>query len=350
MIRRGVVVSLLLAALLLVLGVFSLYSFSKFSSTPLSHSSQTITYTLAPGTGALSMLYQLKKEGVLNEKQRLFLGWYIQYKGYEKLLKAGEYEIVLSTTPETLIRKLVKGEVIQYPFTLIEGSTFEDILATIEASPKIVKTLKGKSLQEVMQLLGINEPLEGQFYPETYFYTANMSDISILMRAHQLMSKKLQTAWNMRSPDVALSSAYEGLILASIIEKEAALDKERNLISGVFHRRLQKGMRLQADPTVVYGLQKEYTGKLTREQLRKDTPYNTYVRKGLPPTPIACPSYQSIVAAMHPDRSDALYFVAKGDGTHVFSADLKDHNEAVKQYQLSGALYQIGAGVLRNGK
>ncbi len=347
MVRKSVVISLALAMLLLLLGAFSLYSFIQFTQTPLSQSDQTTFYTLAPGTGALRMVHQLKKQGVLNERQRLFLSWYIQYKGYEKLLKAGEYQFAFSITPQDLLNKLVKGDVVQYPFTLIEGATVEELIKSIDSMPKINKTLQGKSPEEIAQLLNIQGSLEGQFFPETYFYTANMTDLSLLQRAHQMMNKKLQTAWNMRSPDVFLQTPYEALILASIIEKEAAMDKERSLISGVFQRRLQKKMRLQADPTVVYGLQKEYNGKLTREALRKDTPYNTYTRFGLPPTPIACPSMKSIIAAMHPDRSDALYFVAKGDGTHAFSADLKTHNEAVSQYQLSPTLYRIGDGIMK---
>lgn len=344
-VRKSIVISLALAMLLVILAAFSLYNFYQFTSTPLSHSTQETVYTLKPGTGALKMLYQLKKQGVLNERQRLFLGWYIQYKGYEKLLKAGEYQFALSITPQALIGKLVKGEVIQYPFTLIEGTTFEELFNTLASMPKIEKTLHGKSIDEIMSLLNIHGSLEGQFFPETYFYTANMTDLSLLQRAHQMMNKKLQIAWNMRSPEVVVKTPYEALILASIIEKEAAMDTERCLISGVFQRRLQRNMRLQADPTVVYGLQKEYTGKLTREQLRRDTPYNTYTRLGLPPTPIACPSMKSIIAAMHPDRSDALYFVAKGDGTHAFSDDLKAHNQAVSQYQLSPTSYHIGVGM-----
>ncbi len=329
----------------LILGAFSIYSFYRFTLTPLSHQTQNAFFTLNPGTPTIKMLYQLKKQGVLNEQQRLLLGWYIQYKGYEKSLKAGEYEFPLSITPQALLDKFVKGEVVQYPFTIIEGSTVGDVLMSMAKMPKITQTLQGKSLEEIKQLLGITDFLEGQFLPETYFYTANMTDVSLLKRANALLNKKLQQAWDGRSADIAVGSPYEALILASIIEKEAVVEQERCLISGVFQRRLQKNMRLQADPTVVYGLQKEYTGKLTKEQLKKDTPYNTYTRFGLPPTPIACPSLNSIIAALHPDRSDALYFVAKGNGTHAFSNDLNAHNAAVKQYQLSPASYYLGKGV-----
>ncbi|MBS0287830.1 MAG: endolytic transglycosylase MltG [Proteobacteria bacterium] len=324
------------------------YQFSQFIKAPLSQSSDAITYELAPGTGALRMLYQLKRQGVINERQRVLLGWYIQYKGHEKSLKAGEYLIPLAITPMQLMHKLIKGEVIQYPFTLKEGATFKEVMQAIQALPKVRNTLTNQTPEEIMKLLGENGSPEGKFFPETYFYTANMTDLNLLVRAHELMHKKLHLAWQMRSPEVVVNSPYEALILASIVEKEAAQDNERSLISGVFQRRLQKNMLLQADPTVVYGVQDEYTGKLTREQLRKDTPYNTYVHKGLPPTPIACPSLKSIIAAMHPDKSEALYFVAKGDGSHVFSSDLKAHNEAVRQYQLP-ALYRFGVGINLEG-
>lgn len=323
---------------------FALYQFSQFIHTPLRDSQEEITFELTPGTGALRLLYQLTRQGVINERQRVLIGWYIQYQGYEKSLQAGEYLIPLAITPKELINKFIKGEVIQYPFTLKEGATFEELMQSIYALPKIKVTLQNKTPEEIMKLLGVNGSPEGQFYPETYFYTAHMTDLSLLTRAHQLLQKKLQLAWQMRSSDVVLNTPYEALILASIIEKEAAKDNERSLISGVFQRRLQKNMLLQADPTVVFGLQKEYTGKLTRDQLKKDTPYNTYLHKGLTPTPIACASLKSIIAAMHPDKSDALYFVAKGDGSHAFSNDLKTHNEAVRQFQFP-ALYRFGEGV-----
>lgn len=346
MVRIKVVLSLLFVTLLF--GSAALYSFYHYIHSPLQSSNETIKYTMAPGTGANVMVYQLKRKGVVSALQAQLLIWTIQYKGLEKSLKAGEYQFPLSITPEKLLEKFEKGDVVQYPFTIIEGTTFEELLQSVLALPNIAKKCEGKTSQEIMAALG--EPSvfpEGQFFPETYFYTASMSDIDILQRAHQMMNKKLQLAWHDRSSDVKLNSPYEALILASLIEKEAAVDTERGIISGVFHRRLAKDMRLQTDPTVVYGLGKNYTGRLDKAQLKFDTPYNTYTRKGLPPSPIAMPGMKSILAAMHPDQGDTLYFVAKGDGTHHFSATLKEHNAAVTQYQLSppATLYQFGGGM-----
>ncbi len=348
MVRFKVVLSLILVTLLLGIAA-SFYSFNHFIHSPLQDSQESIKYTLAPGTGSTVMVYQLKRKGVVTALQAQLLIWTIQYHGLEKSLKAGEYQFPLSITPEKLLEKFKKGDVVQYPFTIVEGVTFEELLKSVFALPNITKKCEGKSPQEIMTLLGKPDlSSEGQFFPETYFYTASMSDLDILKRAHQMMQKKLELAWHSRSSDVKLNAPYEALILASIIEKEAAVDDERELISGVFQRRLERNMRLQADPTVVYGLGKNYTGRLDKAQLKFDTPYNTYTRKGLPPSPIAMPGMKSILAAMHPDQGDALYFVARGDGTHHFSATLKEHNAAVTQYQLSPpatTVYQFGGGM-----
>ncbi len=347
MVRIKVVLSLILMTLLFGTAA-SFYGFHHFIHSPLQASQESIKYTLAPGTGSTVMVYQLKRKGIVTALQAQLLIWTIQYQGLEKSLKAGEYQFSLSITPEQLLEKFKKGDVVQYPFTIIEGVTFEELLQSVWALPNISKKCEGKSQQEIMTLLGApNISPEGQFFPETYFYTSSMSDLNILQRAHQMMQKKLQHAWDTRSSDVKLNSAYEALILASIIEKEAAVDAERNLISGVFQRRLIRDMRLQADPTVVYGLGKNYTGRLDKAQLKFDTPYNTYTRKGLPPTPIAMPGMKSITAALHPDRGESLYFVARGDGSHHFSTTLKEHNIAVTQYQLLRpvTIYQLGVGM-----
>jgi UPF0755 protein len=321
--------------LTIVLFVSAIVAYKHFIHSPLQKSTETVVYILKPGVGANVMVYQLKKQGVLTKWQAQLMCAWLQYQGLEKSLKAGEYLIPLSISPEKLIDKISKGAVIQYPFTIVEGSTFDDILVSLSKLPKLKQTLLGKSPQDIMASLGINTHPEGQFFPETYFYTLNMSDADILKRAHQLMQTKLQTAWHARSIDCILKTPYEALILASIIEKEAVHDAERAQISGIFQRRLSKNMRLQTDPTVIYGLQKNYSGRLTREALKLDTPYNTYVHKGLPPTPIAMAGMKSILAALHPDKSNTLYFVAKGDGSHSFSESLQEHNIAVEQYQLN---------------
>lgn len=334
--------SLLIA---LVLCACAIFAYQHFIHSPLQESSHTVVYHLKPGVGANLMVYQLKKQGVLNKTQAQLICWWLQYKGLEKSLKAGEYLIPLSITPEKLIDKISKGDVIQYPFTIVEGSTFEDVLHALSQLPKLKQTLQGKSTQDIMTTLGLNVSPEGQFFPETYFYTSNMSDVDILKRAHYLLRSKLDAAWQSRAMDIVVKSPYEALILASIIEKESALDKEREMISGVFQRRLAKNMRLQTDPCVIYGLQKNYLGRLTRDQLKLDTPYNTYIHKGLPPTPIAMSGMKSILAALHPDKSEALYFVAKGDGSHQFSASLADHNIAVELYQVAKVPQPIYTGL-----
>lgn len=342
---KAFVASLILTIALLA-GV--LWALDSFLHAPLNKSETMVKYVLAPGTGAKSMIRQLKKEGIINQWQATLLRSWIQYKGVEKFLKAGEYQFSLSITPEMLLKKLIDGDVVQYTVTFIEGNTFSDTMDIIARLPSIKKVLTGKSPQEIMALLG--EPLqhpEGLFFPDTYYFTANMSDLNLLQRMRTTMRSRLQNAWDGRDTQVYLKTPYEALILASIIEKEAVVDDERSLISGVFQRRLATNMRLQADPTVIYGLGKTYSERLTKADLKQDTPYNTYVKKGLPPTPIAMPGMKAIVAALHPDKGDALYFVAKGDGKHYFSNSLKEHNQAVAKYQLNTFAfhYNLGQGV-----
>ncbi len=331
---------------MVVVGAF--WAFDSFWHTPLNNNDNMVKYTLAPGTGANVMVRQLKQQGIINQRQAQLLRWWIQYKGAQKLFKAGEYQFYLSITPEMLLKKLIAGDVVQYSVTFIEGHTFDDMMSIVARLPSIKKVLIGKSPQEIMTLLG--EPdihPEGMFFPDTYYFTANMSDLNLLQRMRATMRMRLQTAWDGRGSNIHLKTPYEALILASIIEKEAIRDEERNLISGVFQRRLATNMRLQADPTVIYGVGKEYTGRLTKAQLKQDTPYNTYVHKGLPPTPIAMPGMKSIFAALHPDQGDALYFVAKGDGSHHFAPSLSEHNQAVRKYQLitTSLVYKLGHGV-----
>ncbi|MBS0289426.1 MAG: endolytic transglycosylase MltG [Proteobacteria bacterium] len=361
MVRTKLIVFFAFVILLISLGSFYCLRFIHY---PLNNSNETVTYTLIPGTSSSKVLKQLKGEKVLNPLQAKMLGWFIYFKGCEKKLKAGEYQIPLNISAQQLLDKFIRGDVIQYTFTIVEGSTFAQVLTSISTNPKIVQTLQNKSTQEIMILLGAQNLLpEGQFFPETYFYTANTQDIQLLARAYHLMQKNLQSAWDARARDIPIRSPYEALILASIIEKEAMVDEERNQISGVLQRRLSQNMLLQTDPTVIYGLQEQYDGALKREQLRQDTPYNTYVHKGLPPTPIAMPGMKAIMAALHPQHGETLYFVAKGDGTHYFSVTLAEHHEAVKRYQLKLSkpiktapriqkvlspikpLYQIGDGI-----
>ncbi len=234
-----------------------------------------------------------------------------------------------------LLQQMVDGEVIQHTLTLVEGWSFKQVMVALRAHHAIRATLQGLTAAEIMSRLGYaGQHPEGRFFPDTYHFPKATSDIEFLRRAYSAMAERLEQEWVAREPDLPLKSAYEALILASIIEKESAVSAERAEIAGVFIRRLNKGMRLQTDPTVIYGMGEAYDGNIRRRDLRHDTPYNTYTRKGLPPTPIAMPGGEAIHAALHPASAESLYFVARGDGTHYFSATLEEHNRAVRKYQL----------------
>jgi len=230
-----------------------------------------------------------------------------------------------------------QGKVILYPVTILEGWTFAELRASLANNPAIVATLAptAPDLAEILpdDVADDSHP-EGWFFPDTYMVSRNTTDADLLRQASKLMAEKLEQAWKGRAPDLPLASPYELLVLASIVEREAALDNERAKIAGVFIRRLQRGMRLQTDPSVIYGLGDEFDGNLTREHLQADNPYNTYTRSGLPPTPIGLPGEASLYAAAHPEPGDTVFFVAsgKGDGSHVFSKTLAEHNAAVAAY------------------
>ncbi|VUD56570.1 Endolytic murein transglycosylase [Thalassocella blandensis] len=249
-------------------------------------------------------------------------------------LKTGEYVLQGDESPVAVLRKLLSSDVVKYHVTLVEGSTFKDFVNTLHQQEKLSKQLVPG--EELIQLhargLDIEHP-EGWFFPDTYQYVAGDSDLSILFRAYKKMQAMLEQEWEARAEGLPYSNPYEALIMASIVEKETGVAHEREEIAGVFVRRLQLNMRLQTDPTVIYGMGDLYNGNITRKDLRTDTPYNTYVIRGLPPTPIAMPGRGAIYAALHPEEGDALYFVAKGDGTHQFSATLDEHINAVNQYQ-----------------
>jgi UPF0755 protein len=231
---------------------------------------------------------------------------------------------------------VVSGRVKQYELTLLEGWTFKEFMQVVNEHEAVRHTLHNLSIEQIMKKLGFNnEHPEGRFFPDTYFIHKNISDIEILLRAHNVMDKQLQSMWQSRDTDLPFKNAYEALILASIVEKESAVAEERPVIAGVFINRLRKRMRLQTDPTVIYGMGDSYDGDIRFRDLRKDTPYNTYTRRGLPPTPIAMPGLGALTAVMHPEKTDYLYFVAINDdsGRHVFSSTLEQHEEAVDRYQ-----------------
>lgn len=285
------------------------------------------------GSSIRTLASQLTEQGLL-ENQTYFLIWGRLW-GQATQLQAGEYSIIPGTTLSALLDDMVAGKVIQHNITLIEGHTFRQVLHSIAQNPLIISELSTLSDAEIMKKLGHEgEHPEGRFYPDTYAIAHGVTDTELLQRAYQTMQQILQQEWQQREPDLPFKSAYEALIMASIVEKESAVAEERPLIAGLFINRLRKNMRLQTDPTVIYGI-KNYDGNIRFRDLRKDTPYNTYTRHGLPPTPIALPGKEAIHATLHPDKTKYLYFVAYGDGSgrHVFSTNLKDHEKAVDKYQ-----------------
>ena len=246
-------------------------------------------------------------------------------------IKAGDYRIDENATLPSLINDITNGKVVVYSVTVIEGKTFKDLRDTLRQTAGLEHTLNNKTDAEVATLLGLQGNPEGWFLPETYQFNRGMTDLDMLKRMHDEMQRTLEQAWTSRAEGLPLATPYEALILASIIEKETGVAAERPQISGVFTRRLQKNMLLQTDPTVIYGAA-DYHGDLTRKHLQTDTPYNTYINKGLPPTPIALPGKASIEAALHPADGDSLYFVADGTGGHTFSATYEEHQQAVADY------------------
>ncbi len=254
--------------------------------------------------------------------------------GSETSIKAGPYEVLAGTSPWELLDKITSGDFAQSEVLLVEGWTFRQLRAALNAHARLTHDTQGLSDAEIMKRLGMpGQHPEGMFFPDTYLFGNRESDLTVLARARDAMHKQLQAAWQQRAPDAPLASAYEALILASIIEKETGAPAERAQIAGVFANRLRIGMRLQTDPAVIYGLGEGFDGNLRKRDLEKDGPYNTYVRSGLPPTPIASPGLASLMAAVNPAKSESLYFVSRNDGSSEFSRTLDDHNRAVARYQ-----------------
>jgi len=261
------------------------------------------------------------------------MAW-LMITGRSSSLKAGEYRVSTGDSIEEIVTQVVAGKVVEHSITFPEGFKFRDIIGRLNSAKPLFREEGDLSSKLIKQAIGTDhELLEGLFFPDTYYYIRSDTPISILRRANKVLKVKLQDAWSGKDNDLLLKSPYELLILASIIEKEAVVAHEKPRISGVFVNRLQKNMRLQTDPSVIYGLGDEFTGDLTKEHLAKDTPYNTYRRDGLPPSPISCPGWDSLFAAAHPEEHDLFYFVAKGDGTHHFSKTFEEHRQAVKTYQ-----------------
>lgn len=279
------------------------------------------------------VLRQLEADGVIQDAFLLRVYW--RFRLAEHSLHTGEYRLIPGQTVADLFGAWQRGEVVQYTLTLVEGWSFRQIRAALAAQPKLEQTLAGLDDAAVTARVGLEgQHPEGRFFPDTYRYVRGVSDADILRQAQQRLTRILEEEWAQRSENLPYKDAYEALIMASLIEKETGVPHERGQIAGVFVRRLAKGMLLQTDPTVIYGMGDRYQGRITRADLRAPTPYNTYTNAGLPPTPIAAVGRESIHAALHPEPGDSLYFVARGDGSHVFSDTLDAHNQAVREYQL----------------
>jgi len=295
--------------------------------------SEPETIVFLRGSTIRTLANQLIERDLLKDKNSLLIWGKLNRQATK--LQAGEYILNPGITLAGLLDNMVAGNVVQYNITLIEGFTFRQILQSIQQNPKITKTLETLTDDEIMSRLGYEgEHPEGRFYPDTYYISNGVTDAELLKRAYQAMHTILAEEWQLREENLPYKTAYEALIMASIVEKESAIAAERPLIAGLFANRLKKKMRLQTDPTVIYGIE-NYDGNIRFRDLRKDTPYNTYTRGGLPPTPIALPGREAIHATLHPAKTEYLYFVAYGDGSgkHVFSTNLKDHEKAVDQYQ-----------------
>jgi UPF0755 protein len=316
-----------------ILGVWVKVEYGHFSRDPLRVGHKGLYFVIPKGATIRSVAAELHRNGVLEHP--LYLVLLARWKGVARDIKAGEYCIQPATMPLEFLHQIVTGKVVQYSLTLVEGWTFSQMIAAVRNNSHLKQTLNRMPASEIMKYLGYpKEHPEGRFFPDTYFFPAGTTDLDFLHRAYRLMKEHLIQEWKSRAPKLPYQNPDEALVLASIIERESALPEERPLIAGVFTRRLQKGMRLQADPTVIYGLGKYFNRDLRHQDLKRDTPYNTYTRLGLPPTPICMPSLESLQAALHPTEGEALYFVARGDGSHHFSATLKEHRAAVQAYQL----------------
>lgn len=315
----------------LLLG-YSAWKLNSALQQPL-HVTQEQLLDVPTGATPNRMFYRMQTDGLLNDAFWLRVYWRFNMVGVP--LHSGEYRLSPGMSVRELFELWRRGEVVQYNLTLVEGWNFRQVRAALARHEKIEQTLNGLSDSEVMEKLGHAGVFpEGRFFPDTYRFVRGMTDVEFLQQAYARLEEVLAQEWNARAPETPYRDPYQALIMASLVEKETGVPQERGQIAGVFVRRMQIGMLLQTDPTVIYGMGERYNGKITRADLREPTPYNTYVNAGLPPTPIAMVGREAIHAALNPVPGSSLYFVARGDGSHVFSDDLDSHNSAVREYQL----------------
>ena len=328
--RRLLGIAVVLAALAAVGAVLFL---RQWLGTPLAIGTEPEIVEVRPGQSLTAVAQELAGRGVLTHPR--LLGLYARYTGADARMRAGEYAIQPGVTPETLLDLFVSGAVVQHSITIVEGWTVRELRKAIADEPTLEPVTRDLTDEEMMARLG--EPgrhPEGLFFPDTYLFGKGTRDIDLLRQSRDRMRRELAEAWSRRTEGLPLQDEYQALILASIVERETGLAEERPRIAGVFVERLRRGMRLQTDPTVIYGLGGKFDGNLSRADLERDTPYDTYTREGLPPTPIALPGAGALAAAVRPDERGELFFVAtgRGDGAHVFSKTLAEHEAAVKQY------------------
>jgi UPF0755 protein len=311
--------------------------FQWWSKQPITPASApAIPFAIAQGTGVAGAAQQMSTAGV--PVNPFLFGVLARVTGKAGQIKAGSYELKPDTSPRRLLSQLVRGEFAQESLTIIEGWTFRQMRQAIDAAPNLKHETAKLSDQELLAKVDPDfKAPEGLFFPDTYLFAKGASDLSIYKQAHEMMMKRLKAAWDKRDPGLPYTDPYQALIMASLVEKETGQKSERSMIAGVFVNRLKAGMLLQTDPTVIYGMGSKYDGKIRKKDLETDTPYNTYTRPGLPPTPIALPGVQSLAAATAPAKTEALYFVSRGDGTSHFSVNLSEHNKAVNQYQRNQA-------------
>jgi len=321
------------AAILIVIVAVIVAALAWWAAQPLRLPASPYAFDVKSGASLRSVARDLVKGGVLPNEYALVLP--ARLRQADRAIKAGNYEIAEGVTLSQLLDKLTQGDVTQTAMTVVEGSTYGELAAAVKASAQIAKSTPEAPLSAISASLGIPQANpEGWFFPDTYFFASGTRDLELLTRGYRLMRSRLDDAWAKRVEDLPLKDPYEALILASIVEKETGNAADRPLIASVFVNRLRLGMRLQSDPTVIYGLGAKFDGNLRKRDLETDSPYNTYLRDGLPPTPIALPGQASLDAATRPPKTAYLYFVSRGDGTSEFTANLADHNRAVAKFQL----------------